>query len=137
MWGFSQALPQIGITRFVYIENLSDYSSDCYKIKVLFHKTLKLSCSSSVGVDVRQSYMFKVMGGGAGGVSHVQGDGRECRGEGGVSHVQGDGRECRGASHVQGDGMGVSHVQGDCREVRGVSNVEGDRRGEGRQSCSR
>ena len=30
VWGFSQALPQIGITRFVYIENLSDYSSDCY-----------------------------------------------------------------------------------------------------------
>ena len=116
VWGFSQALPQIGITGFVYIENLSDYSSDCYKIKVLFYKTLKLSCSSSVGVDVRQSYMFKVMGGGAGG----------------ISHVQDDGRECRGASHVQGDGMGVSHVQGDCREVRGVINVEGDGRGEER-----
>ena len=79
MWGFFQALPQIRITGYVYIENLSDYSSDCYKIKVLFYKTLKLSCSSSVGVDVRQSYMFKVMGGGAGGVSHAQGDGRECR----------------------------------------------------------
>ena len=35
VWGFSQALPQIGITGFVYIINLSDYSSDCYKIKVL------------------------------------------------------------------------------------------------------
>ena len=121
LWGFSQALPQIGITGFVYIENLSDYLSDCYKIKVLFYKTLKLSCPSSVGVDVRQSYLFKVMGGGPGG----------------VSHVQGDGRECRGASHVQGDGMGVSHVQGDCREVRGVSNIEGNRRGVGRQPSSR
>ena len=33
--------------------------------------------------------MFKVMGGGLRGVSHVQGDGRGVRG---VSHVQSDGR---------------------------------------------
>ena len=67
MWGFSQALPQIGITGFVYIENLSDYSSDCYKIKVLILQNIEaVMFKFSRGVDVRQPYMFKVMGGGAG-----------------------------------------------------------------------
>ena len=118
--GFLKFCPQIGITGFVYIDNHSDYSSDCYKIIVLNLQNIeavmfKFKCSR---VDVRQSYIFKVMGG--------------CKG---VSHVQGDGRECRGVSHVQGDGRGVSHVQGDCRGERGVSNVEVDRRGEGRQPC--
>ena len=69
MCGFSQALTQIGITGFVYIENLSDYSSDCYKIKVLISQNI-------------EAVMFKFSG-------VVQGDGRECRG---ASHVQGDGR---------------------------------------------
>ena len=67
MWGFSQALPQIGITGFVYIENLSDYSSNCYKIKVLILQNIEaVMFKFSGGVDVRQSYMFKVIGGGAG-----------------------------------------------------------------------
>ena len=44
----------------------------------------------------------------------------------GVSHVQGDGRGCRGVSQVQGDVRGVSHVQGDGRGG-----------GWGRQPCSR
>ena len=122
--GFLKYCPQIDITGFVYIDNHSDYSSDCYKIIVLILQNIEAVMSKfSGGVDVRQSCMFKVMGGGGG--------------YNGVSHVQGDGRECRGVSHVQGDGRGVSHVQGDCRGVRGVSNVEGDRRGEGRQPCSR
>ena len=60
----------------------------------------------------------------------------------GVSHVQGDGRGCRGVSQVQADVRGVSHVQGDgrggggvgmsamfkpmTRWVRGISHVQGD-----------
>ena len=111
--------PQIRIMGFVYIENHSDYSSDCYKIKVLILQNI-------------EAVKFKFSG--CATVIYVQGDGRGCCG---VSHVQGDGRECRGVSHVLGDGRGVSHVQGDCRGVRGVSNVEGDRRGEGCQPCSR
>ena len=54
---------------FVYIENHSDYSSDCYKIKVLILQNIEavsVMFKFSGGVDVRQSYMFKVMGGGAG-----------------------------------------------------------------------
>ena len=67
VWGFSQALPQIGITGFVYIKNLSDYSSDCFKNKVLILQNIEaVMFKFSGGVDVRQSYMFKVMGGGAG-----------------------------------------------------------------------
>ena len=67
VWGFSQALPQIGITGFVYIENLSDYSNDCYKIKVSILQNIEaVMFKLSGGVDVRQSYMFKVMGRGAG-----------------------------------------------------------------------
>ena len=63
VWGFSQALTQIGITGFVYIENLSDYSSDCYKIEVLILQNIEaVMFKFSGGVDVRQSYMFKVMG---------------------------------------------------------------------------
>ena len=67
VWGFSQAFLQIGITGFVYIENLSDYSSDCYKIKVLILQKIEAVMFKFSGeVDVRQSYMFKVIGGGAG-----------------------------------------------------------------------
>ena len=55
MWGFSQALPQIGITGFVY------------KIKVLILQNIEaVMFKFSGGVDLRQSYMFKVMGGGPG-----------------------------------------------------------------------
>ena len=67
VWGFSQALPQIGMTGFVYIENLSDDSSDCYKIKVLILQDIEaVMFKFSGGVDVRQSYMFMVVGEGAG-----------------------------------------------------------------------
>ena len=65
--GFLKFCPQIGITGFVYIENHSDYSSDCYKIKVLILQNIEaVMFKFSGGVDVRQSYMFEVMGGGAG-----------------------------------------------------------------------
>ena len=77
--------PQIGITGFVDIENHSDYSSDCYKIKVLILQNIEtVMFNFNGGVDVRKSY------------------------------VQGDGRERRGISHVQGDVRSVSHVQADC-----------------------
>ena len=63
--GFLNFCPQIGITGFVYIENHSDYSSDCYKIKILILQNIKAVMFKFSGeVDVRQSYMFKVMGGG-------------------------------------------------------------------------
>ena len=80
--GFLKFCPQIGIKGFVYIDNHSDYSSDCYKIKVLILQNIEAVMFKFSGeVDVRQSYMFKVMGGGGyKGISHVQGDGRECRG---------------------------------------------------------
>ena len=61
--GFRKFCPQIGTTGFVYIENHSDYSSDCYKILQNIEAAM---FKFSGGVDVRQSYMFKVMGGGAG-----------------------------------------------------------------------
>ena len=65
--GFLKFRPQIGITGFVYIENHFDYSSDCYKIKVLILQNIEaVMFKFSGGVDVRQSYIFKVMGGGAG-----------------------------------------------------------------------
>ena len=65
--GFLKFCPQIGITGFVYIENHSDYSSDCYKIKVLILQNIEaVMFKFNGGVDVRQPYMFKVMGGGAG-----------------------------------------------------------------------
>ena len=67
VWGFSQVLSPDRITGFVYIENHSDYSSDCYKIKVLILQNIEaVMFKLSGGVDVRQSYMSKVMGGGAG-----------------------------------------------------------------------
>ena len=65
--GFHKFCPHIGITGFVYIEIHSDYSSACYKIKVLILQNIEaVMFKFSGGVDVRQSYMFKVMGGGAG-----------------------------------------------------------------------
>ena len=65
--GFLKFCPQIGITGLVYIENHSDFSSDCYKIKVLILQNIEaVMFKFSRGVDVRQSYMLKVMGGGAG-----------------------------------------------------------------------
>ena len=64
---FLKFCPQIGIMGFVYIENHSDYSSDCYKIKIKILQNIEaVMFKFSGGVDVRQSYMFKVMGGGAG-----------------------------------------------------------------------
>ena len=63
--GFLKFCPQIGITGFVYIDNHSDYSSDCYKIIVLILQNIEaVMFKFSGGVDVRQSYMFKVIGGG-------------------------------------------------------------------------
>ena len=54
VWGFSQVLSQIGITGFVYIENQSDYSSDCYKIKVLILQNIEaVMFKFSRRVDVR------------------------------------------------------------------------------------
>ena len=65
--GFLKFRPQIGITGFVYIENHFEYSSDCYKIKKLILQNIEaVMFKFSGGVDVRQSYIFKVMGGGAG-----------------------------------------------------------------------
>ena len=145
--------PQIGITGFVYIENLSDYSSDCYKIKVLILQNIEaVMFKFSRGVDVRQSNMFKVMGGGAGASAMFKvmgGEGRQpCSRwwQGGwgasamfkvmaVSHVQGDGRGVRSVSHVQGDGGWVASAMFKVitRGVRSVSHVQGD----GRQPCSR
>ena len=62
--GFLKFCPQIGITGFVYIDNHYDYSSDCYKIIVLILQSIKAVMFKFSGrVDVRQSYMFKVMGG--------------------------------------------------------------------------
>ena len=66
VWRFSQVLPQIGITEFVDIENHSDYSSDCYKIKMYSTKHSKLSCSTSVEGLMCERHMFKVMGGSVG-----------------------------------------------------------------------
>ena len=83
--GFLKYCPKIGIKGFVDIENHSDYSSDCYKIKVLILQNIEaVMFNFNGGVDVRRSY------------------------------VQGDGRKCRGISYVQGDVRGVSHAQGDC-----------------------
>ena len=56
--GFLKVCPQAGITRFVYIENHSDYSSDCYKIKVLILQNIEaVMFKFSGGVDVRKSYV--------------------------------------------------------------------------------
>ena len=75
----------------------------------------------SGGVDVRQSYMFKVMGGGTGASAMFKVMG----GSGGVPAM----------FKVMGGVSAMFKVI--AGGVRGVSNVEGDRRGEGRQPCSR
>ena len=156
--GFLKFCPQIGIMGFVYIENHSDYSSDCYKIKLFILQNIEAvmfkfsgggGCSDCRGVrgvsnvegdrrgEGRQpcsrwwlSAMFKLMTGG--GSEGHQPCSRWWEGVRGVSYVQGDGRGMRGFSHVQGDGRGVrgaSHVKGDGRGLRGVSHVPGDWRG--------
>ena len=54
--GFLKFRPQIGITGFGYIENHSDYSNDCYKIKVLILQNIEaVMFKFSGGVDMRQS----------------------------------------------------------------------------------
>ena len=77
----------------------------------------------SGGVDVRQSYMFKVMGGGAGASAMFKVMG----GSAGASAMF----KVMGGVSAMFKVMAVSRVQGDDREggVRGISHVQGDGRG--------
>ena len=72
-------------------------------------------------VDVRQSYIFKVMGGGAGASAMFK--------------VMGGSAGASVMFKVMGGVSAMFKVI--AGGVRGVSNVEGDRRDEGRQPCSR
>ena len=63
---FSSSVPRLESRDLSILKKHSDYSNDCYKIKVLILQNFEaIMFKFSEGVDVRQSYMFKVMGGGA------------------------------------------------------------------------
>ena len=76
----------------------------------------------SGGVDVRQAYMFKVMGGSAGASAMFK--------------VTGGSAGASAMFKVMG-GVSAKVIAGGGGGVRGVSNGEGDRRDEGLQPCSR